>query len=385
MKKKYDDVLVKAYIMGDDIDDYDVEELENDVDFMIQAFDFSGDIKMHLYCGENVRNDYRFIRRLIDKYKTDVEKYKQNTKKCKNDVIKYENDTKFIISIVDDFLGSRKNIKEEDFDVESIELNIIMEELLKDDEDVVFKYALENNAMFNYLLIILSDEFIKQKNLGLGFGLLEQYFKSKIILDYYAKSFLEEIFYRNEDCEFEKYIHKLVKDKNEIFGDKANSFVISTVERLDSSLSWYLSCNTNLLNKIKYDLGIIYNRFDDYTKRENERKAEALIDYIEKMYKDYEICPDFTCTQLIGYTIKELSLEKEFDDDISYSRFKQSEYYNPRDYNINLAKFINKKFLNEALEKAKEIFVWDAFQDEDDYLKEFNKRRAEILKIKNQK
>ena len=101
------------------------------------------------------------------------------------------------------------------------------------------------------------------------------------------------------------------------------------------------------------------------------------------MYKENENCPDFTCTQLLGYIIKELNLEKVFDDDSSYVRFKESEFYNPQDYKINLSKFVNQKFLNEALKKAQEIFISDTFKDADDYLNEFNKRRAEILKLKS--
>lgn len=369
MNKKYDEKLIKSYITGDDITDFDIEKLENDADFMMQVIDYSDDIKMYSFCGEELKKDYKFVSYLVDKYNSNVKKYK--------------NDIEIVVSAAESFLDSRKNLSDDDFDVESIELSIIMEDILKDNEEEMLKYALENNANFNYLLIILSEEFIKQKNIGLGFGLLEQYFKSNIILDYYAKNFLEEIFYRNKEYKFEAYIHRLVKDKNEINEDKANSFIINTINGLDESLSWYLTCHIYLLDKMKKDLKRVYNYFGTYNKNQNQNKAETFIDYIERMYKENENCPDFTCTQLLGYIIKELNLEKVFDDDSSYVRFKESEFYNPEDYKINLSKFVNQKFLNEALKKAQEIFISDTFKDADDYLNEFNKRRAEILKLKS--
>ncbi len=54
-----------------------------------------------------------------------------------------------------------------DFDVESIELSIMMEELLKCDKNAMIKYALENKAMFSALLIDLSVSSERQeKSMG---------------------------------------------------------------------------------------------------------------------------------------------------------------------------------------------------------------------------
>ena len=106
MNKKYDEKLIKAYITGDDIIDFDIDELENDVYFMMQVIDYSDDIKMYSFCGEELKKDYKFVSYLVDKYNSNVKKYK--------------NDIKIIISAAESFLDSRKNLNDDDFDVESI-------------------------------------------------------------------------------------------------------------------------------------------------------------------------------------------------------------------------------------------------------------------------
>ena len=89
MKKKYDDKLVEDYVQGNDIDKYDIEELENDSQFMMQVIDKTNDKKMYEFCSSKVKDDYEFIKFMI---------------------YKFQNDKDFIVMLADDYLKKHNKI-----------------------------------------------------------------------------------------------------------------------------------------------------------------------------------------------------------------------------------------------------------------------------------
>lgn len=132
MKKTYDDKLVEDYVQGNDIDKYDVEELENDSQFMMQVIDKTNDKKMYEFCSSKVKDDYEFIKFMI---------------------YKFQNDKDFIVMLADDYLKKHNNQAEE-IDANCVELAIIMEGLLSSSKNGKFdKFILLNKAMYNRLLV----------------------------------------------------------------------------------------------------------------------------------------------------------------------------------------------------------------------------------------
>ena len=71
--KKYNNQLIMDYINGNDIEDYDLDELENDKLFMTKVIDFSNDEKMYNFCSEKLKKDYEFIKYIILKFRNNIE------------------------------------------------------------------------------------------------------------------------------------------------------------------------------------------------------------------------------------------------------------------------------------------------------------------------
>ena len=66
--KKYSRDLVEKYINGEDIEDYSLDELENDKNFMMLVISQTTDRKMYNYCSESVKSDYEFVKYVILKF-----------------------------------------------------------------------------------------------------------------------------------------------------------------------------------------------------------------------------------------------------------------------------------------------------------------------------
>ena len=65
MKKSYSDKIVNDYIYGNDIEEYDIGQLENDPVFMMQVIDKTNDKKMYKFCSDEVKNNYEFVKFII--------------------------------------------------------------------------------------------------------------------------------------------------------------------------------------------------------------------------------------------------------------------------------------------------------------------------------
>ena len=375
MKKTYDDKLVEDYVQGNDIDKYDVEELENDSQFMMQVIDKTNDKKMYEFCSSKVKDDYEFIKFMI---------------------YKFQNDKDFIVMLADNYLKKHNN-QDEEIDANCVELGIIMEGLLSSSKNGKFdKFILLNKAMYNRLLVEFmasyesNSDVKKNNNFGLVFCYFECMFQSRyIILDYYAKQCIEEIFYRNKRHNFEMLIHRIAKDKSELEDKNINSFIINYVSKHDLNLSWYLSCHTDLLTKIKADLKRIYNIWDSFVRCNNSNKVDIFEEYIEKLFDDAKIKPSFTETQLEEFVIRRMNLAQVFKDNLYYYSFRTSQIYFDADYSRDLSdseNIVDIKFCNLALKKAHDLFIDENLDYDDGYInQEEGKIPAKIITFNSQK
>ena len=183
----FDKKLIYNYVMGEDIENYSIEQLENDVNFMKQVIEFTNDKNMYNLCGEKVKNDIEFIKYLIKKFKKD---------------------SMFIISIAEEYI---KNNQTEDFDDNCFELNILMSDIgKKKNEDEFIRFAISKTEFQEYTLsqIETVKEKLPKEDFELGFHIIQcMYYKNPIIIEYFAKKFINQIFYENEELTFEELIH----------------------------------------------------------------------------------------------------------------------------------------------------------------------------------
>lgn len=340
----YNKKIIKEYIEGKYIDEDLLEELEDNTDFMIDVIEQSNDKKMYQFCSDNVLNDNKFVKYFIQKF---------------------SDDTNLIKEIADSFLKNRK--KTEDFDYESIEINIIMEEIMNKKNIDTIEYAMSNRMFQVGTYIILQNEEKKEDSLyeGLGFNIIEGLFEGyDIIINYFAKQFINDIFY-DKIKDFEKYIHSNDKNKEYLSNNNIDNFIKNFLEYYDSALANYLVYESELLNSLKKYLNKIYNRWEYMAKFYNRKKVDMFRDDLEKFYAyNEDEQPSFSLTELEASIVKNMKLEDIFNEVDQYKEdlydceimkvdlndAKQLE----TDFDMNNA--VDCKFLKFAVETAKKIF-----------------------------
>jgi len=110
---KYDKKIINAYINGEDIEDYTIEELENDSKFMKMVIAKTHDKKMYELCSEELKKDPNFIKYIIMFFNSDKE---------------------FICKVMDEFIKTADDIKT------FTELVILMSKYTKENNNTINKY-----------------------------------------------------------------------------------------------------------------------------------------------------------------------------------------------------------------------------------------------------
>ena len=331
-EKKYSKKLIQDYILGNDIIDYDIDDLENDPEFMMEVFFETKDKNMYDLCPENLKTDINFVKFIIDNFKEDkvflldaIETYinATNTSDEEREIINYalkslknnydlvkELGNYYINNCEIDEISLDKNIvftiinsiKEEEFLKEFIYKYIdhkdILIEMIKDNKDVKQnqKYISEmitSNKELEELLIILSkkaiskemhDELInlivnhitniiisveKINNNSLGFKYIKETMFDETIKTEIAKKLLDKNFYENKFYNLEEIIHMKYKNKEDLEKDGIENFILSYISTQDASLMNYVQKNKNLIEKYKEEI-LIYLNEEKWDKYKNE-------------------------------------------------------------------------------------------------------------------
>lgn len=299
---KYSEELIVDYIYGNDIEDYDIDDLENDYKFMMEVIKYSKDKNMYDLCSDEVKQKYEFVKFMIEMFKED---------------------DKFIISIANNYLD---NIDESDITYKEIVVlisNLIDANKNADAIEFKIKSQLISEAEFVEIAAFLeqcNDEELKEK-IGLGFVyIMEKYGNSKILMDFFANEFMENIFYYNEEYTLEQYIHLNVRDKNKIIEPGINNFIINHVGTFDTALAGHISSNINLIKHLYKNIEQIANKWDYYMVSLNNRREAIIEQEVYKFMDKEKIHVDFSVFKLINHLMTNLGytpLDEEifFDDD----------------------------------------------------------------------
>lgn len=343
-EKKYSKKLIQDYILGNDIIDYDIDDLENDPEFMMEVFFETKDKNMYDLCHENLKTDINFVKFIIDNFKEDkvflldaIETYinATNTSNEEREIINYalkslknnydlvkELGNYYINNCEIDEISLDKNIvftiinsiKEEEFLKEFIYKYIdhkdILIEMIKDNKDVKQnqKYISEmmtSNKELEELLIILSKKTISKKthdelinlivnhitniiisvekinNNSLGFKYIKETMFDETIKTEIAKKLLDKNFYENKFYNLEEIIHMKYKNKEDLEKDGIENFILSYISTQDASLMNYVQKNKNLIEKYKEEI-LTYLEEEKWNKYKNElfTKRIRFLDYI---------------------------------------------------------------------------------------------------------
>ena len=246
--KKYNIETVYNYINGEDITDFTLEELESNTNF-------------NNFAEDSVKTDYRFVKFIINKFKED------------------EN----LITVAADTY-----IENQDNEQNYIELLIIMCNLIKDKNSKnykKYKFLLEVNHKSKRLQIEVGKLKIDKEasdNLGMGFLIIYGVFNSsQIILDYYAKAIIEDIF-EEYDIVLEDYLHQRFNTFEKIEKIGTKKYILDFIAVYDEMLSSYLSSHIYLLEDISKQLNKIKNNWNKYIETKERKKYNEIINSNEK-------------------------------------------------------------------------------------------------------
>lgn len=368
----FDSKLVLDYINGNDIDDYDIEDLENNSDFMIKVINYTNDKKMYYFCSDDVKNNYKFVKYIVERFKDDKD---------------------FIVSVANFFLENHK-FEEENYDCK--ELNIIMSDIIgyTDVPELlmftIFKKVFYTESMAKLFFCVKNSEKLQSiDDFGVGFFIIEDLFKSRpIILNFFAKEIIDDIFIRDTKFNFEQLIHNNAKNFKDIKDQGINNFLIKYIEQYDSNLSWYIKCNIELLDDIKSSLNNVEKNWDNYVKINNSKKVEIFEQEIFTFFdENIEYTPTFTVTELIEYIIREFNLEEIFMCNENYCEFRNSEFYISSNYDnkqiINKNSFIDLKYYKFAIDLLNKIFKKNIIEDTYEFqnVEEIREQKARILNL----
>ena len=229
-KLSYNLKTIYDYIDGNDLD-FDVDKLEDDVNFMMKVIILTNDKNMYNLCSNNVKSDFSFTKFMINKFNQDY---------------------KFIETVADNYLELNKKIDTLE-EGNKIEIQALMHNILsKKENDYYSIYSLSLSSAYNVERISINsylqdaDDSIKEI-LGLGFIIIsENYYNKENTLNYFAERMLEEIVYEQDES-FENYVHKVFSNPKLIEKYGRNKFLLSYISTHDNCLANYVSCNMELI------------------------------------------------------------------------------------------------------------------------------------------
>lgn len=267
--KKYTPKTIMDYINGNDIEDFELEELEDDESFMKAVINYTNDKKMFFMCSERLQNDFEFITFIL---------------------YKFRQDKKWISSIADTFLEKKKRDKEK----EKYEIAVIMCDLLgnrKDDSSM--KYHMIASVAFLWEIEFVQE--CKKKlptessKIGTGFIFVMVNDNSKEMIHFFAKRFINYILELYE-IDFEELLHKHFKTSQELQEQKLNTFLINFLSHYDIALANYAKCHLDILDSLKERVKYAIQNWNNY---QNKKERERFLLLFEEVHN--YIAENFDC------------------------------------------------------------------------------------------
>ena len=257
---KYSVKLVNDYIDGKEIEN--IDDLEDDPIFMMQAINVSGDYKLYNLCSDNVKKDFDFVRFLI---------------------IKFRNNVDFIFNVANYYIETHDDFEKDELNI--TEIIAILINIPMDKEKSIYTRMKGHSLYYHKRIQIESckrnDEELS-KELGMGFLLIyEEFMERTIVLEFYAKKIIDGIFEEYGIC-LDQLLHDKFKEANDIDKYGVNNFLLSFINNYDSALAAYLSVNLYLLDDIKKDIKMIQKKWNSYVNLSILEKYNQLFDKVHE-------------------------------------------------------------------------------------------------------
>ena len=263
----YSKKLIIDYINGNGVDGYSLEELEDDVLFMLSVFSETKDINIYNLCSNRLRNDYYFVKCLIKLFYNNID---------------------FISKVADYYL---KNCTDE---LLRFELLIIMSDLTISNKEINRKYTLIRDSIFIFkkVEIELSKRSIEEADyfdkIQMGFIMIFNcYYGSEIILNFFAKKYIDEILTDNYN-ELETLIHTQFKSFEQFLEFGLNKYLLNYIASYDSMLAGYLQVHIGLMTRADDTIDKIKKDWYKYDKRREQEKYYMVLDRVQEYMKNVQ-------------------------------------------------------------------------------------------------
>ena len=287
--KKYNKELIKKYIKGEDIKNYQIEELEDDKDFMIQVIKETNDKKIYNLCSEKVKKDYEMVKFMV---------------------LAYNNDLKFITDIADKYL------KEVGDSLERIELALIMLDLtLKKDNEKATKYKMIVDTIFFSKRLEIEICKAKQndddysREVGMGFWyMFDLYNYSDIVIKFFAKKTIEAIF-SEYDINLEQVLHSKFKKAEDIDLQGINNYMINFLGMYDQMLASYISTHIELLSDFFNKISNVIDNWKNYDEKDEKKRYNDMIEQVHEYMENTDSV--MTETDILYYVAKQLGIDEK--------------------------------------------------------------------------
>lgn len=350
---KYNKQTLLNYINGLDTPGFELDELENDKNFMMEAIAFAKDKNMYDLCSDELKKDYEFVKFMITTFSSDK---------------------KFIEEIAEDFI--------EDLDEEDIvykELSVLMTSLLSKRELNTFN----GRALAFYVKECVGLSALEESgelddvlpNFGKGFFVLQtKYETSDIIQRFFAERFLSDIFF-NGKMNFEELIHSKAKDIKDIDKVGETIFLLNIINETDPNLYDYTAVHIELLRPISKELDKVKKRWDSYVYDRDFRRVTIFYQEAYKIIEEYQVD---ICDDICEYVKIKLGLQKVFEP---------FELDQTDDLEYDLARFEGKTLplnemiaLKKVLKLASELFGNEVISTEVNQ-EEYEKREGKVIQV----
>lgn len=355
---KYNKKILGDYIYGNDID-IDIEELENDWEFMLEVIKMTNDKNFYQLCSDKVKTNYNFVKEVI---------------------LKFKEDQKFIYEVADIYLEKSEN------EFYRTELLVIMYNLTKSNLEAKYKMFLESKFQGIMVAVELSKlQNPEQKTyIGLGFNyIFDQFNASKIIIDCFVEFLLNYIF-KEYDINLEEYLHKKYPNFKKIETIGIPKFLLNFIACFDETLSSYLSSNIKLLDDLVKEMNRINKNWTQYQNKKESQKMQMILEVAYNYMDEHKFLSRFNETGILYFIAEELGIakrlmeydnlpitEEEYQDLLEEIKLERR-YWTLEDY----------RFYSELKNIISRIMLNDTLEEPDNYIKSKKaNKKADIIDI----
>ena len=321
--KKYSREDVVNYINGDDVEGFDIDELENNPSFMKDVINISNDYHFYNLCSDNVKIDIDFVEFYINKFK---------------------DKTDLICDVADNYLY---NFDDDEDNDNIFELIIMMDGYTKGKNTK--KKHLPYAAILEEIYLKRRDDYYKslsqEEEYDFGFWEIYNEFNHRpLIVDFFAKKIVTNIYIINGPKFFEN-MSKTFSCYEEFEKYGICKYILEFIDMYDEMLASYLSGHIELLGEWRKEIERKKNKWpskkSDINKYKNSDKIEryGLIEEFTKEYFEHVDNKDNLNYINILYNIGiELGIK---EDMLKYALNMKKEDLQYLDENMKSSKVIN--------------------------------------------